>query len=142
MKALLLVTLLSIFPLPSLPFWHLLLPSSVLDMTFPAHCFPVHMLGCWAGRAQPYPGCAVMGAPRPGSQRGGGASGRLRQTSTCCFPGGGTEAQRGHRPDPGLRSWSPQASSSPYALSDAFSGFKAFKLSLSLRWNLRVSSSH
>ena len=142
MKALLLVTLSVHLISPFLPFWHLLLPSSVPATTFPAHRLPVHMPGCWAGRAQPHPGCALMGAPRPGSQRGGGASGRLRQTSTSCFPGGGTEAQRGHRPDPGLCSWSPHASSSPYALSDAFSGFKAFKLSLSLRWNLRVSSSH
>ena len=121
---------------------HLLLPSFVLTLTFLAHRLPVHMPGCWAGRAQPHPGCALMGAPGPGSQRGGGASGRLRQTSTCCFPGGGTEAQRGHRPDPGSRCWSPHASSSPYALSDAVNGFKAFKLSLSLRWNFRVSSSH
>ena len=95
---------------PFLPFWPLLLPSSVPAMTFPAHCLPIHMPGCWAGRAQPHPGCALMGAPRPGSQRGGGASGRLRQTSTCCFPGGGTEAQRGHRPYPGSHSWNPHAS--------------------------------
>ena len=142
MKALLLVTL-SVHLIS--PFSALLAPPPSFpcpshDLT--AHRLPVHMPGCWAGRAQPHPGCAVMGAPCPGSQRGGGASGRLRQTSTCCFPGGGTEAQRGHRSDPGSCCWNPHASSSPYALSDAVNGFKAFKLSLSLRWNFRVSSSH
>ena len=72
----LLVTLVSIFPLPSVPFWQLLLPSSVQVMTFPAHdlpdfpahCLPVHTSGCWAGRAQPHPGCALTGALCPGSQ--------------------------------------------------------------------------
>ena len=142
MKALLLVTLSVHLISPFLPFWHLLHPSSVPAMTFPAHHLPVHMPGCRAGRAQPHPGYALTGAPGPGSQRGGGASGRLRQTSTSCYPGWGTEAQRGHRPDPGSHGWNPHASSSPYPLSDAFNGFKAFTLSLSLRWNLRVSSSH
>ena len=68
MKALLLVTL-SVHPIS--PFSALLAPpppSSVLAMTFPAHCLPVHMPGCRAGRAQPHPGCAMTGAPRPGSQ--------------------------------------------------------------------------
>ena len=37
-------------------------------MTFPAHCLPVHMPGYWAGSAQPHPGCALSGVPRPGSQ--------------------------------------------------------------------------
>ena len=37
-------------------------------MTFPAHCLPVLMPGCRAGRAQPHPACALMGAPCPGSQ--------------------------------------------------------------------------
>ena len=41
------------------------------------------------------------------------AAGRLRQTSTSCFPGGVTEAQRGHRPDPGSHSWNPHASPTP-----------------------------
>ena len=68
MKCLILVTLVSIFPLPSLSFWHLLLPSSVPAMTFLAPCLPVHMPGCWAGRAQPHPGCDLSGAPCPGSQ--------------------------------------------------------------------------
>ena len=51
------------FSSTSLPFWHLLLPSFVLAMTFPGHCLPVHMPGCWAGRNQPHPGCALMGVP-------------------------------------------------------------------------------
>ena len=46
---------------PSLPFWHLLVPSSVLAMTFPAHCLPVHMPGCPAGRAQPHRLCSDGG---------------------------------------------------------------------------------
>ena len=68
MKALLLVTL-SVHPIS--PFSALLAPpppSSVLAMTFPAHCLPVHMPGCPAGRAQPHSGCAMTGAPCPGSQ--------------------------------------------------------------------------
>ena len=64
----LLVTLVTISPPPSLPFWHLLLPSFILAMTFPAPCLPVHVPGCWAGRAQPHPGCALTGALCPGSQ--------------------------------------------------------------------------
>ena len=43
-------------------------PSSDPAMTFPAPCLPVHTPGRWAGRAQPHPGCALTGAPRPGSQ--------------------------------------------------------------------------
>ena len=43
-------------------------PSSVPAMTFPAPSLLVHTPGCWAGRAQPHPGCALTGAPRPGSQ--------------------------------------------------------------------------
>ena len=37
-------------------------------MTFPAPCLLVHTPGCWAGRAQPHPDYALMGAPCPGSQ--------------------------------------------------------------------------
>ena len=64
----LLVTLVTISPPPSLPFWHLLLLSFILAMTFPAPCLPVHMPGCWAGRTQSHLGCALMGASCPGLQ--------------------------------------------------------------------------
>ena len=41
-----------------------------------------------------------------------------------CFPGGGTEAQRGHRPDPGSHSRNPHASPTPSPLSVPIKGSK------------------
>ena len=41
---------------------------------------------------------------------GGEVAGKLREN--CCFPGGGTEAQRGYRPYPGSHSSNPHASPS------------------------------
>ena len=37
-------------------------------MTFSVHRLPVHTPGYWASRAQPHQGCALTGAPCPGSQ--------------------------------------------------------------------------
>lgn len=111
-------------------------------MTFPAHHLPVHTPGCRAGRAQPHPGCLYQGTTSRLTERRR-ASGRLRQTSTCCFPQvGELRAQRGHRPGQEVTWLEPPGLLFSIYLSDAFNGFKAFKLSLSLRWNLRVSSTN
>ena len=88
-----------------------------------------------------------MGAPRPGSQTRveEGLLGDSDKFPLPAFEVGEQGPREGTRPDPESHGWNPRASSSPYPLSDAFSGFNAFnelKLSLSLKWNFRVSSTN
>ena len=84
------------------------------------------MPGCRAGRAQPHPGCVMTGAPRPGSQIRV-EKGLLGDSDKLPLPAfQGTGLTQDHAVG------TPHASSSPYALSNAFNGFKAFKLSLIL----------
>ena len=63
-------------------------------MTFPAPCLPVHVPGCWAGRAQPHPGCALTGALCPSSHIRV-EEGLLGTQANLLLPSWATEAQSG-----------------------------------------------